>query len=530
MRRRFVLWREMMKLLTADEMREVDRKAQEVYGIPELVLMENAGHATAETAEKLLGGKLTGRHIVVVAGSGNNGGDAFSAARYFLNAGANVKVFFAGNRDHIKASPKIMLGILQKMDALIYPLDDDHDFDRFRVALRFADLVVDGVLGTGFTGALQEKMQRVIGCINGSNGKTLAIDMPSGIETDRGTVQTACVKADVTVTFGAPKIGQYLGGRLSCGEVILDTIGIPQALIERDEIRQTLIDEALAAALLPTRTHDAHKGTVGKFLVMAGSRGMTGAATLASESALRNGAGLVTLAIPESLNAIIEEKVTEVMTLPIKDEKRGLLSGHEASDQLAEVIDGYDALLIGPGLGRDEDTSTLIRGVAKRAKCPLILDADAIYAFRRHTKELKELAQVPILTPHLGEMAGLLSISIEELRADLVNLSRQAAKAYQGIFVVKSEETIVVYPDGNVFFTTKGNAGMATGGSGDVLAGTILGLMHEMESALAPILGVYLHGLAGDLAYGEYGEGLLASDIMHCLPKARMSLRAKNET
>ncbi|MBQ1866930.1 NAD(P)H-hydrate dehydratase, partial [Selenomonas sp.] len=294
------------------------------------------------------------------------------------------------------------------------------------------------------------------------------------------------------------------------------------------QIKQNLLDDGVATELLPARSRSVHKGTCGRILVVAGSRGMTGAAVLAASAALRAGAGLVTLAVPQSVHAIVESKLTEVMTTPVPETEDGILGGEAALSCLLSLAEAYDAVLIGPGLGRADRTQELVRIFAAKVNKPLIMDADAIFAFQRQPDDLCKMQQVPVLTPHLGEMAGLLGVTVPELRESLVPIVREAAAEYQCVFVVKSECTMIAYPDGDVFFTTKGNSGMATAGCGDVLAGTVAGLMMQTESALAPMLGVYLHGLAGDLAYAEKGEGLIASDIREKLPEARQLLR-KNQ-
>ena len=265
----------------------------------------------------------------------------------------------------------------------------------------------------------------------------------------------------------------------------------------------------------------------GRILVIAGSRGMTGAAYLASLAALKAGAGLVTLAVPESLHDLMEQKTTEVMTVPVPETKpgSGVMGGDKALGTLLELTGDYDAILMGPGLGRAPETGELVRKLAAYLEKPMVLDADAIFAFHGHLKDLARCKQVPVLTPHLGELAALLGIEVAELRSDLVAQVRKAAADLQCLIVAKSECTLVAYPQGEVFFTSKGNPGMATAGCGDVLAGTIIGLMEQTESGLAPLLGVYLHGLAGDLAAAKYGEGLTATDVLAELPAARLQLR-----
>lgn len=515
-----------MKVSLVKEMRAIDKRAGEEYGLPEIVLMENAGRAVAAAFMDMLGG-VRDKLVCVFAGSGNNGGDALSAARYLSNRGARIKVFIVGNPDHFGPSTRAMHGILQQMGIEQYRLENNHDWDRLRVSLKFAAGMLDGILGTGFKGQLREKIARVVTEINQAGKPVLSIDIPSGVEADTGKADVA-IQATRTVTLGLPKIGQLLSpGADFCGNLQVDDIGIPQEMLTDAQIKQSLIDDDLAAKLLPKRTRAAHKGTCGRILIVAGSRGMTGAATLCASSALRAGAGIVTLCVPASLHDIMEGKLTEVMTQPMPENKAGSgrFGGEAAEQAILQMAETYDAVLIGPGLGRAEETQQFVRSLVAKLKKPVILDADAIYAFRGHAEDLAKLAQPPILTPHLGEMAGLVGISISELRESLLPIAREAAAEYASIFVVKSECTLVVYPDGTAFFTTKGNNGMATAGSGDVLAGTIAGLMREAEPQSAPVLGVYLHGFAGDIAYEEKGEGLIASDIRDHLPVARKKLR-----
>ena len=516
-----------MKLSLVQEMRVIDKKASEQYGIPELLLMENAGHRAAESMQQLLHG-AAGKTLCILTGSGNNGGDALTAARHLHNMGAKVKVFLTGEQDHFTESTRQMHQVLERMGTEIHPLDSDRDWDRLHFALKLADGILDGILGTGFQGELRKKTLRLVEEVNAVQKPVLAIDMPSGVEADSGRVSTVAVRADMTLTLGLPKIGQMLSpGADLVGQLLVDDIGIPQELLQGDDIRQVMLDDTMAASLLPLRERAAHKGTCGRILIVAGSRGMTGAAALAATAALRAGAGLVTLAVPESVQAILAAQMTEVMTQPVPETKDGILGGEAALNCLLDLAGAADAVLIGPGLGRAAETMELVRIFAARVNKPLIMDADAIFAFRSQPDDLSKLPQVPVMTPHLGEMAGLLGVSVPELRESLLPIVREAAAEYQCVLVVKSECTMIVYPDGDAFFTTKGNPGMATAGCGDVLAGTIAGLMKQTESGLAPLLGVYLHGLAGDLAYERQGEALIASDVRDMLPAARKYVRNK---
>ncbi|MBO5650086.1 MAG: NAD(P)H-hydrate dehydratase [Selenomonas sp.] len=516
-----------MKIAISDEMRNIDRLAAEDYGLPELLLMESAGHRTAQAMEHLLG-TIAGKTICVLAGSGNNGGDALAAARYLSNMGAKIKIFLTCEPAHLKTAAARMKKVTDKMGLEVHALEEDRDWNRLHLALKFTDAVLDGILGTGIKGELKKKILRLIEEVNEAGRKVLSIDIPSGVDADTGRISTVAVMADMTLTLGLPKVGHLLSpGADMTGQLIVDDIGIPQSLLQSDKIQQTLLDDKLVRTLLPMRSKSVHKGECGRILVVAGSLGMTGAAALAATAALRAGAGVVTLAVPASVQPVLASQLLEVMVQPVEESREGILSGEKALSCLLRLAQHCDAVLIGPGLGRAMETQELIRMFAAKVNKPLIMDADAIFAFNSQPDELSKLPQVPVLTPHLGEMAGILGVSVPELRESLLPIVREAAAEYQCIFVVKSECTLVAYPDGMTFFSSVGNPGMATAGSGDVLAGTIAGLMKQTESGVAPLAGVYLHGRAGDIAYNEKGESLLAGDIRENLAAALKELRQK---
>ena len=513
-----------MNVSFAEDMRRIDETVVKDYGLPAIALMENAGRRTAEEAAAMIDGAAD-KVFTVFAGGGNNGGDAFAAARHLMNMGARVKLFFTGEEERLSEAARAMHDALRAMGVEIRPLVSDRDWDRLRVSLRFADAIVDGILGTGTHGALRAPVLRLIEEINAAAKPVMAIDVPSGVEADTGRITAAAVRATRTLALGLPKVGHLLGaGANAAGELLVDDIGIPHALLEGEALRQSLITREAAAKLLPARARDVHKGSCGRILMLAGSLGMTGAAALAAEAALRIGAGLVTLAVPERLYPVLAAKLTEVMVVPIPDEGTGCFGGMKALEAALSLAQNMDAVLIGPGLGRKAETSEFVRLFAADVKVPLVMDADAIAAFQGHLDALRDLPQVPILTPHLGEFAALLGKTVDEVEDDLLGVAREAAHAHQAVFVVKSACTIVVYPDGDAFFTTCGNAGMATAGAGDVLAGTIAGLMRQMESGMTPIVGVYAHGRAGDLAYEYNGNGLVAGDILELLPRALKEL------
>ena len=511
-----------LKIALANQMREIDKTVIENYGLPELSLMESAGHRVAQAVESMLN-SVSKKSICIASGSGNNGGDALVAARYLSNMGARVKVFVLDSKNGHTESLDVQIKVLRAMGVEIQLLDSDRAWDRMQVQLRFADAIIDGILGTGFSLPLRPNALRLIRLINNAGKPVVSIDIPSGVLSDTGQIGDAAVKATCTLALGLPKVGHYLcPGASYVGKVLVDDIGLPTQLLSED-IHQTLIDDELAITLLPERPRDVHKGTCGKILVVAGSKGLTGAASLASMAALKAGAGLVTLTAAESLNAIFETKLTEVMTAPIVEVKAGLLGGDNAVSRILDLTEKADAVLVGPGLGRARETLELVRKIGSAVDKPLVFDADGIFAFNGRVEDLKQCKQIPIVTPHLGEFAALLEKPLDELRKDLVTAVREAAQEFRAVFVVKCETTLVAYPNGEVFISPLGNAGMATGGSGDVLSGTIAGLLKL--TPFAPLAGVYLQGTAGDLAFEQKSEGLVATDILDNIPEAIKKIR-----
>ncbi len=513
-----------MKIALVEEMRRIDKLAAEKYGIDELLLMENAGRAAADALTGLLG-DVAGKTICVLAGSGNNGGDAYAATRHLLSRNAKIAIYTVGNIEHMSQATRTNREICERLGVTPRALADERDWEKLRIYLRLSDGVLDGILGTGVKGPLREAEERLIRLVNEEARHVVAIDVPSGVDADTGTTHGAAVMAEITATFGLPKAGLFFcPGAVCAGRIVVDSISLPQALTDDTGIRQEYLDDSTARELLPARAADAHKGVCGRVLVVAGSRGMTGAAVMASTAALKAGAGVVTVATADSVEAVLASKLTEVMSVPLPEIRPGVL-GETAADALMTLLPKADTVLIGPGLGRAPETGALVRRFASRVTVPMVLDADALYAFCGHTDELAKIGNPLIMTPHLGEMAELLGIKTDQLRENLVAHARKAAADWKAILVLKSECTVVALPDGRVFFTSKGNPSMATAGAGDVLAGAVAGLAHEAGSEAASLLGVYLHGSAGDLAADEKAEGLVAGDILEKLPAARLKLK-----
>lgn len=517
-----------MKVVTVAEMKNIEKAAIEEYGIPGIVLMENAGVEVVRQIESILG-NLYNKKISVFAGTGNNGGDGYVVARHLHNQGAKVKVFLIGSKANVQGDALTNLQIITHMGIDILEVANQHDWDKVKIAMTFTDCLVDALLGTGFTGQLRDNMTQVVECINKMNKVIISIDVPTGVDGDTGQIQGVAVKASHTITFALPKQGLLLyPGASYVGELYVADIGIPKLLLQDRSIQQNLITSTEAEEMFVRRQPDVHKGSCGKVLVVAGSKGLTGAAALSASAAMRSGAGTVTLGIAESLHDIMETKLTEVMTSPLAETSSGFV-GEESFTEIERLSLQNDVVAIGPGLGRHVETLSLVRRVIQTMERPLVIDADALYALIDHTSILAEAKSMPILTPHPGEMARLVGLTPEEVNQDRVYIARQAAMEWGSIIILKGARTIVAFPDGEVYINSSGNAGMATGGAGDVLTGVIAGLIGQgLSSHEAALTGVYIHGLAGDIVARSGMIGMIASDIIKALPAAIFGIQEKD--
>jgi NAD(P)H-hydrate epimerase len=528
-----------MKLVTSEQMRKIDKITIEKIGIPGLELMEKAGYGSALLAESILVEKVKNRKIIVFCGKGNNGGDGFVVGRYLSKWGEKVEFYLLGKKEEVKGDARTNL---KKAIDLNLPLKEVLKEKELPSELK-ADLIVDAIFGTGFKGKATGLEEKAIQLINSSRIKVLSIDIPSGLDADTGLVEGVCVKADSTLTMGLPKIGQFFfPGKSFCGKVDVIDIGVPQEVIEEQKINLNLITEQKVKSFLPQRPGDAHKGNCGKVFLIAGSTGMTGAATLASLSCLKAGAGMAILGIPKSLNEIMEIKVTEVMTKPLPDvRKKGVLA-LRGLGEIMMALKWADCVALGPGLGQHFETVELVRRLVTKIELPMVIDADGLNAIAKDSSILNQAKAPLILTPHIGELSRLINVPIEEISKDRIMYALESAKRFNCVLVFKGAPAIIGEPEGEVYVNPTGNAGMATAGSGDVLTGIIIGLLAQMiflknskfgsvgqdikksmlESALA---GVYIHGLCGDLAKDEKGEmGMIAGDMMEKLPKALKQL------
>lgn len=508
-----------MKVVSAQEMKDIDRKAMTEIKIPGIVLMENAGLQVVQAVIEKLSG-VQGRTVTVFAGKGNNGGDGLVAARHLFNMGADVKVLLLESPDKITGDAAVNLEIWSKMGQKVYTVTQKDDFNAVRLFLVKTDIVIDAIYGTGFKGAVKDYAGRIIEAINACEKPVIAVDIPSGVEADTGSVNGPCIRASLTVTFGLPKVGLLLEpGSSHAGELRVVDISLPSSLLSDDRIKCNLIDENLVRGWLPFRPSSSHKGDFGRVLAVCGSKGMAGAACLTAEAVARAGAGLVTLAVPEGIYEPVASRLTEVMVAPVPQTREGTLS-REALPFIGGMLEKANVLALGPGLSTNQETVEVVRKIISLAQIPVVLDADGLNAFIGHIDIFKKMNNPLVLTPHPGEMARLAGLSIEAVQLSRLQTARSWSSAWGVVLVLKGARTIVASPDGTAYINTTGNPGMATGGSGDVLTGVIAGLLAQgMEAAGAAAAGVYLHGAAGDAAARKKGMmGLIAGDILSALP------------
>jgi len=508
-----------LKIVNSREMREIDYKAINDYGIPSIVLMENTGISAVEVIEDLLK-KNSGKNVIVLVGKGNNGGDGLVIARHLLNSGVNVETFLLGFPDEMTADAYTNYKILSRLNQNAFQLRGEDDLDRLMLALLSGDLVVDAIFGNGFKGCLGDFEARIVNMVNWSSLPVVAVDIPSGVEADTGKVYGEAIKAAHTVTFALPKLGLVLEpGKEYTGTLSVADISIPRALLEDSRLNKNLIDDAMIKTLIKPRSAESHKGSYGHVLVVGGSPGLTGAVIMSSYSALRSGAGLVTAALPESLLPIVEAGLVEVMTTPLAETAKECIA-LEALPVIENLLGTSSVCVIGPGMSGYPEANAVLRFVLEKSGIPLLIDADGLNALQGDTNILKG-RQVPIvLTPHPGEMARLTGKSIEEIQANRMDIARAYAQEWGVILVLKGNKTVIAEPSGNIHINISGNPGMATAGSGDVLSGMIGGLIAQgMKPQDAAITGVYLHGKAGDLAEKAKGQrGLIAGDIISAIP------------
>lgn len=510
-----------MKVVNAQEMRVLDTRASEVYGVNDLLLMEHASKAVADTVMDVAAANNWSK-AVVLCGKGNNGGDGFGAARWLMKYGMKVRVLLVNAReDELKGSAAAQLAMYAKAGGELHTVIEADDVQLAEIACLKTDIIIDAVMGTGFYGELSGLNQEICRIINGAGKYVAAVDVPTGVNADNGMAADDAVKADCTVTMGMIKTGMLLyPAKNYVGELVVADIGMPEKLIEECESKKYLLTAAIVKKLLPLRSANAHKGDAGRIVIAAGSPSYTGAAALASNAAVRAGGGLVSLLTPLSCRDILSIKLTEVMVHGLLERMPGVLGGGAAAD-IAGKANAADVLAIGPGIGTFENTMEVVRDAMKQSTVPLVIDADALTALKGHTDLLKEITVPKVLTPHPGEMARLIDMTAEQVDRERIEIAVKYACEWNAVIVLKGAPTVIGCPDGTAYINTTGCNAMATGGSGDVLTGIIAALAGQNISLQeAALCGVYLHGLAGELA-ADGSIGIAAGDIGAFVPKAR---------
>ncbi|MDO9515710.1 MAG: NAD(P)H-hydrate dehydratase [Syntrophales bacterium] len=502
-----------MKVSSVAKMRDLDWTAIEKFGIEDELLMENAGLATYGVIRNEVG--IDGRSFVVFCGVGNNGGDGFVIARKIHSNGGQVRVYIVGNRKKFTGCAAKNLSSIERLSIQVEELRDAASAE---AAVSGCDAIIDAIFGTGLTRDVTGFHRDVIDLINTAGRPVFSVDIPSGVNGDTGMVMGAAVKADCTVTFGLPKVGNMLfPGYGLCGRLYVTHISFPPSHYDNDSIRV----EINAPPQLPPRGGEGHKGDFGDVLTIAGAAGYFGAPYFAAFSFLKAGGGYSRLASPRSIVPHLAARGMEIVFVPQEETVSGSIALAN-KESLLELSQKVDMVVLGPGLSLDEETQELARVLASGIEVPLLIDGDGITALCADLKIIKERKAPTILTPHLGELSRITGIGVEEIRANRIEVLQRAASDLQAIIVMKGAHSLIGYPDGRVFINLSGNSGMATAGSGDVLTGTIaamFGLGLPLEDAVRK--GVFIHGLAGDLAAEDEGEdGITASDILEYLPLA----------
>ncbi len=514
-----------MRILNTAQMREADRFTIDEIGIPSLVLMENAGRQVVAALETAYEDNLNGR-IAVLCGRGNNGGDGFVVARTLLQRGVDVAVFVVGSVADVRDDARTNLDILGRLGVTVVEVGDEQAWELHFSEISQCTLIIDAILGTGVKPPLAGMLETVIADLNASGIPIVSIDLPSGMTADSPLPIGACVDASMTVTLAAPKLPLVLPpGESQAGDVVIADIGIPSEVIDNLEgPHLELLTREDVQSLVEPRAVDSHKGDYGRVLVIAGSRGKTGAAFLAAMGALRSGAGLVTVACPASSAPVVASLAAEFMTEALVEGKDGQI----AAGALEHVLQlRQDVIACGPGLGRGLGATAFVRALLDRAEVPLVLDADALTVLAGDPGRLtgRDERDV-IITPHPGEMARLIGATTDEVQANRIEVASNFATTHRVYVVLKGHRTVIATPEGRVFINPTGGAGMATGGTGDVLTGMIAAWLAQLLDAEAACrLAVFLHGMAGDLAEAHDGEvSLIASDLLLYIGEAMADL------
>jgi NAD(P)H-hydrate epimerase len=508
-------------LVTASEMQKMDKETIKTFGLPGIVLMENAGRCAVDFFMSQFS-DLPDKRIGIIAGSGNNGGDGFVMARYFISAGEDVIVFLMTKNEKLSGDARFNYERLLLMNATIIEIPDEDSLNPQYDFLITRNIWIDALLGTGLRSDVKGRYRRIITFLNISKHPIFAVDIPSGLHADTGDICGKAIKANATITFGHQKIGLAMpSGEQHCGKLAIADIGIPRQITKSIAPKQYLLTSQTIDLNLYNRPSAAHKGTTGHVLVIGGSIGKTGACAMTSHAAMRIGCGLVTLGIPKTLNSVLETQLMEVMTQPLTEEIPGVL-GLNAFDEIMQASQKKKCIAIGPGMGNFLKTEALIQKLIQKINIPMVIDADAINALAGQAECLHKSKVMHILTPHPGEMARLTGLSTKEIQSDRVTFAQHFARSHHVILVLKGEKTVIAHPDGRIAINPTGNSGMASGGMGDVLTGMIAGIIAQnIKPENAVETAVYLHGMASDMLQNKMGKiGFMASDVIKTIPLA----------
>ena len=520
-----------MRVLNAAQMRDADRQTIDEIGIPSMVLMENAGRQVVAALEAAYD-DLADKHVAVLCGPGNNGGDGFVVARTLHQRGIDVSVFVIATLAAIKGDARLNLEILGRLGLTVVEISDEQAWDLHFSEISQCELIIDAIFGTGLKSALSGMLETVAADVNASGIPVVAVDLPTGLSADHAEPIGECIRAAMTVTLAAPKLPLVLPpGESLAGSIVVADIGIPPEVLDNlAGPRLELLTREGMREMLQPREPDSHKGDYGHVLVIGGSRGKTGAAHLAAVGALRSGAGLVSIATPRSAQPIVAAMGAEYMTVPLDETAEGTV----AAGALDAVLDlEQDVIAAGPGLGLGPDVTVFVQELVAQSQSPLVLDADALNALASNPDRLQqgggENSRSIIITPHPGEMARLANTSVDEVQTSRLDVARDFAVQHQVYVVLKGYRTLIATPEGKVFINPLGNPGMATGGTGDVLTGVLAAWLAQLLDAEAACkIAVYLHGLAGDLTEADEGEvAMTAGDLAAHLGDAVLELTAR---
>ena len=509
-----------MRVVTAAEMRRLDHLTIETHGVPSLRLMERAGQGVVDVILKRWT-HLAKRGALVVAGKGNNGGDGLVIARLLHEREFPCEVACIARAEDLSPDAAANLERFRAVKGLFTEVRPG-DLDNLRSRMQDKGMLVDALLGTGLRSPVEGFLADVVELMNASGLPIIAVDTPSGLDSDRGTPLGATIQAEVTVTFGFPKTGQVIyPGVVYSGDLVVADIGIHQQAVAEVASSVELLDPADVVWFLPRRADDSHKGSHGHLLVMAGSRGKTGAAVLGCRAAMRVGTGLVTLAAPRGLNEILAGALVESMTEPLGQPGEDQWPALGAADW-HDLAERKSAVLFGPGVGVHDAAQTTLDTLLEHCGMPWLIDADGLNNLAADVSRLREARVPPVLTPHPGEMSRLTGLDTADVNGDRVGIARAFAVEHRCHLVLKGARTVMATPEGQVSINPTGNSGMASGGMGDVLAGMVAGFLAQgVPPEDAVRLGVYLHGRTGDrVADDRGGVGLIASDLVEELPRA----------